>query len=264
MNIQIHNRYNKLQELILCYPVNFSIDKKTINKDLMFEQYNKFINTLSDEKVITYFLDPKFGISQVYTRDIAFVIDDILFIGKMSETSRNEEFKALEEFITDKKIKIKRFTNYIEGGDVIVHNNVIFVGLSKRTSIDAISELRNFLLEENKKYEVIPVNFNKSEMLHLDCVFNVVSNDICVVSDYLYDKNMFNKYFKKRYYVSKAEAKELAINFLLLENNKLISSSQKLCELLSKDGIKTIYVDYSEIIKGGGSFTCSTLPILSE
>ncbi|WP_278244949.1 arginine deiminase-related protein [Clostridium botulinum] len=103
MNINLKNRYNKLQEVILCYPVNYKVEKKEINKEIMFTQYNNFINRLSQEGIVTYFLDPKYGISQVYTRDIAFAIDDILFIGKMKAKSRSKEYEALEEFFKEKK-----------------------------------------------------------------------------------------------------------------------------------------------------------------
>lgn len=263
MHINFKSRYSKLNEVILCYPVNYSVEKKDINKEIMFEQYNNFINALAEEKVITYFLNPNYGISQIYTRDIAFVIDDILFIGKMKELNRQSEYRALEEFIKDKKLNIKRLNNFIEGGDVILHDNIIFVGQSNRTSIEGIYELQRILNEENKHYKVVPIEFNKDEMLHLDCAFNIVSNDSCVLTDYLCDINIFKKTFNKCYYLEKEEAKNLSANLLSLGDNKIISSSEKLCEMLSKDGINTIYIDYSEIIKGGGSFTCTTLPLSS-
>ncbi|NFO28813.1 amidinotransferase [Clostridium botulinum] len=264
MNINLKNRYNKLQEVILCYPVNYKVEKKEINKEIMFTQYNNFINRLSQEGIVTYFLDPKYGISQVYTRDIAFAIDDILFIGKMKAKSRSKEYKALEEFFKEKKIKVKKINNFIEGGDVVLHDNTVFVGQSNATSIEGINELEKILKEENKDYKVIPIRFNKDEMLHLDCVFNVISQDSCVISDYIYDMDIIEKSFKKCYYIEKEEAKNLAANFITIGNNTVISSSKKLCKILAKDGINAIYIDYSEIIKGGGAFTCTTLPISSK
>lgn len=264
MNINLKNRYNKLQEVILCYPVNYKVEKKEINKEIMFNQYNNFINKLSQEGITTYFLDPKYGISQVYTRDIAFAIDDILFVGKMKAKSRREEYKALKEFIKEKKIKVKHINNFIEGGDVVLHDNTVFVGLSNATSIDGINELKKILKEENKEYRVVPIRFNKDEMLHLDCVFNVISQDSCVISDYIYDMDIIKKSFKKCYYIEKEEAKKLGTNFITIGNNTVISSSKKLCKILAKDKINSIYIDYSEIIKGGGAFTCTTLPISSK
>lgn len=264
MNIGFKNRYSKLKEVILCYPVHYRVERLEINKELMFEQYNRFINKLSERGIITHFLDPKYGISQVYTRDIAFVVDDILFLGKMKATSRREEYKALEEFIKEKNIKVRRLENFIEGGDVVIHDNVVFVGQSKGTSIEGTKELERVLKEENKDYRVVPINFNKEEMLHLDCVFNVVSEEACVITDYIYDVDIIKSSFKKCYHIEDDEAKRLSANLISIGDNTIISSSKKLCSRLREDGISAIYVDYSEIIKGGGAFTCTTLPIYSE
>lgn len=264
MHINLKNRYDKLHEVILCYPINYKVENKEINKEVLFEQYNKFINTLSQEGITTYFLNPKYGISQVYTRDIAFAIDDILFIGKMKAKSRKDEFKALNEFIKEKKIKVKKINNFIEGGDVVLHDKTVFVGESNATSIEGINELKKILKEENKEYTVVPIKFNKEEMLHLDCVFNVISQESCVISDYIYDMDIIEKSFKKCYYIEKEEAKNLTANFITIGDNTVISSSKKLCKILAKDKINTIYIDYSEILKGGGAFTCTTLPISSK
>lgn len=261
MNINIKNRYKSLQEVIMCYPVNYWVENNTINKELLFQQYNNFINTLSAAGVKIYFLDPLYGTSQVYTRDIGFVIDDILFIGKMKESNRLNEIKALEELINKKRIKVIRINNYIEGGDVTVHNKIVFVGLSSRTSVEAIKELSNILSNENLDYKVIPIKFDNNEMLHLDCVFNILSDECCVVTEFIFDIDIIKKFFKKCYFINNKDAKQLAVNFITIDENTVITSSKTLCKLLSNDGVKSIYIDYSEIIKGGGAFTCTTLPI---
>lgn len=264
MKIQIKNRYNKLKEVILCYPTEFKVKNKKIDKNLMFNQYNNFINKLQSEGIKTYFLDPKYGTSQVYTRDIGFVIDDILFISKMTPTERREEYKALEKFIKNKSIKIKRLNNFIEGGDVIIHDNKIFIGLSRRTTLDGINELKHILNTEHKKYIIFPIKFNNKEMLHLDCVFNVLSKDSCLITDHIYNIDIIKNTFKKCYYIKNEESKRLATNILTLGNDKIICSNKNVCDILSKDGFKITYIEFSEIIKGEGAFTCVTLPIYSK
>lgn len=264
MRVGFRNRYGSLREVILCYPVHFRVEKREINRELMFEQYNNFINVLSEHDVITYFLDPKYGISQVFTRDIAFVVDDIFFVGKMKATSRREEFRALDRFILEKDLRVRRLSNFIEGGDVVLHDNLVFVGVSTGTSMEGIEELQRILFEEGKDYKVVPIRFNKEEMLHLDCVFNVVNKDACVITDYVYDDEVIRSSFKRCYHIEDFEAKRLAANLISIGNNTVISSSRRLCSTLSEDGIRAIYVDYSEIIKGGGAFTCTTLPVFSK
>ncbi len=65
----------------------------------MYEQYNNFINLISGEGVKVQLLEPIYGENQVFTRDVGFVIGDILFISSMSNKERIEETKALEKYI---------------------------------------------------------------------------------------------------------------------------------------------------------------------
>ncbi|MGL4740042.1 MAG: dimethylarginine dimethylaminohydrolase family protein [Sarcina sp.] len=265
VNIQIRNRYDKLKEVIMCYPTKYGESKTNIDYKLMFEQYNNFLKILTEYGVKIYFLNPSFGENQVYTRDIGFVIDDIFFISKMSMIERKKETIALKEFLKKEKINIHIYEmkNNIEGGDVIIHENRVFIGLSTRTSLDAIKELENYLNIHKKDMKIIPIRFNSEKMLHLDCVFNVLNDNSCLLSEYIYDKTKIENHFENYYYINNDISLELGVNIVCMENNIVISSCKKISHILEERGVTVIYSDYSEIVKGGGSFTCSTLPIYS-
>ena len=161
MEIRNNKGYGKLKTVIVCYPCNFKVKGKVqINYPLMYEQYNNFINLISGEGVKVQLLEPIYGENQVFTRDVGFVIGDTLFISSMSNKERIEETKALEKYIKNHNLKVYRMENKIEGGDVIVYENYIFVGLSKRTSLEAIKELKEYINEYNMGYEIIEINFN--------------------------------------------------------------------------------------------------------
>jgi N-dimethylarginine dimethylaminohydrolase len=55
----------------------------------------------------------------------------------------------------------------------------------------------------------------------------------------------------------------MGVNVLSLGNKKIISLPQnaEVNHQLSKRGYDVIKIDFSEIIKSGGSFRCCTLPI---
>lgn len=264
MKISKKNRYDKLKALIMCYPVEYRPDEVQIDRTLMFRQYNNFINLLTKEGVSLYFLDPFYGKNQVYTRDVGFVIDDILFISKMTNKKRLEEYKALEKYAIEEKLHIHRMSTEIEGGDIILHKNLIFIGLSTRTRKEAIEELKMHLKRHKKNYEIIPIRFDADRMLHLDCVFNIVNEDSCIISQYVYDKKILESFFENYYYINERVSLELGTNFISLGDNKIISANKEVCKLLESKGVKVFFIDYSEFIKGGGAFTCTTLPIYVE
>lgn len=259
MKISHKNRYEKLGTLIMCYPSNFKVSGEVeVNYNLVYEQYNNF---MISEGVNVQFLDPIYGSNQVFTRDVGFVIDDVMFIAKMSNEERENEPRALKKYIKKHHSKIYEMKNNIEGGDVIIHDNYIFIGLSKRTNMEAVNELKGYIEENNMNYEIITIKFNKEKMLHLDCVFNILDKDECIISEYLYDKEKIEKIISKRIYIDKETSEELGTNIVCLGERKIITSNKKVFKLLKENDFNVFYMDYSEILKGGGGFTCSTLPI---
>jgi N-dimethylarginine dimethylaminohydrolase len=153
--------------------------------------------------------------------------------------------------------------NHIEGGDVLVHDGHIFIGLSSRTQREGIKELEDELHKNGKKQKIIPIKFD-SKMLHLDCVLNILDKDDCIICDYIYDKKAIKEIVKNCYNIDKKTADELGTNLICLGDKRVLSTHKKVCNMLNEKGFKAKYVDYSEIIKGGGSLTCTTLPIFSE
>lgn len=268
MNISHKNHYEEIGTFIMCYPSNFKLLHfsllKKLNKNKMFKQYNDFINLLINQGSKVQFLEPIYGANQVFTRDVGFVIDDILFISKMANKNRAKETLALEEYIKDKHKKIYKMKNPIEGGDVLIYNDYIFVGMSNRTSMAGALELGNYLKSLNKIYTIIPINFNKDKMLHLDCVFNILDDNHAVISNYVYDKAIIQKIIKNLYYLDNKTTCELGTNFINLGKKRIVTSHKKVKKLLEKLGYKVFYLDYSEILKAGGGFACSTLPVFRK
>jgi len=270
MNIYMKNQYDKLKSCLLCYPVNFTILDKSneyynkINYDLMFSQYNDFLNTLSENDVKLYFLNlDKNCANQVFTQDIGFIVEDVFFISRMKKVERAIETTYLINFIKKHNFKYYEMKNNIEGGDVIHYGNILFVGISTRTTIDATNELQYVLKEMKKDIKVIPIYFDNS-MIHLDCVFNTLEKDVGVISPYVYDKNVIKRYIPKLYEISKTDSDNLGTNFVYLGDKKLLSSNKNVTLMLNKEGYKSQYIDYSEIVKNEGSLGCSIMYLLRE
>src|SRR5690606_33970620 len=103
---------------------------------------------------------------------------------------------------------------------VIVDNKTIFVGLSLRTNIGAIKDLQLAL----RGFEIITLSFHE-RYLHLDCVFNIISNDTAIYFEEAFDSKEIEK-LKSKYTlisVSNNEQLNLATNVISVGNRTVIS-----------------------------------------
>lgn len=270
MKIYNYSQCDTLKSCILCYPVNFKITDKSskyynkIDYDLLYNQYNTFINLLSENNVKLNFIDiSKDATQQVFTQDVGFAIGDVLFISRMKENNRKIETNYFKRFIEENNIKYYEMNNNIEGGDVLPYGNVIFVGISDRTTICAANELQDILIKMKINFKVIPIYFDTSK-IHLDCVFNTLDKDSGVISPYVYDRKIIEGHIKNLYEISKQDADELGTNYVYIGNKKLISSNRNVTEMLRKEGYEVELINYSEIMKSEGSLGCSCMFNLRE
>lgn len=269
MNIYQINKYDPIKSYLVCYPVKFDITDKgnkyygKVDINNVFSQYNKFINQLILEGVKVQFLDISNSPEQVYTRDLAFVIKDTIFISNMQSVSRKTETPYLINFVKENNLKYYKMKNNIEGGDIIPYDDIVFVGISTRTTIEAANELQEVLKEKNMNITVVPINFDPVT-IHLDNAFNTLDKGEGVISPYVYDRQVIEKYIDKLYDISKEDADNLGTNYIYLGNRKVLSCSEKVTKLLNDNGYKAKYIEFSEIAKGEGGFECSTLSLLRE
>lgn len=270
-----YTEYDVLKRVILCQPQYMTI-REVINEtqehfkdegihiERALEQHNELINTLRnyDIDVILLPYHKKYP-EQVFTRDIGFTLGETIFVADMASEVRKGEDNVLKQWLEDEGISYYNIIgDQIEGGDVIIDQDRIYIGLSNRTNREAIDHLQELL---NKQFEVITIDFQE-KFLHLDCVFNVVSPDLALI----YPKAMKNEdmeRFKSRYElieVSDEEQFTLGTNVLGIGNNRILSLpvNKNVNEQLRKRNFEVIEVDITEIIKSGGSFRCCTLPIL--
>ncbi|MGL4108745.1 dimethylarginine dimethylaminohydrolase family protein [Clostridium sp. LP20] len=269
MKIYVDNGCDTLKSCLLCYPANYRITSKSnrfynkVDYTLALNQYNRYINYLIENGVKPIFIDITSSSKQVYAKDIAFVIENFLFISKMSLKEREVEINPIKKLASKENLDYYIMQNNIEGGDVVVGDKVIFVGVSSRTNLDAIEELKKILIIKGIKKEVISINFDNS-MLHLDCVFGLLGGESALVSPYVYDKEVVKKYIKNIIEVTKEEADNFATNIVYLGDKKLVTSNISIGNKLKELGYNVKILDYTEIVKGEGSVDCSTLDLLRE
>jgi N-dimethylarginine dimethylaminohydrolase len=113
--------------------------------------------------------------TQHYPRDIGFVIDDILFAARLNSAHRLPETDALADLTAAMPNLTQLAAGTIEGGDVMLHDGCVLVGLSEETSPDGAGALQAALAQHHIDREVTPARFATDGIVHLDDHFNIVA-----------------------------------------------------------------------------------------
>ncbi|MFG6496473.1 dimethylarginine dimethylaminohydrolase family protein [Fictibacillus sp. UD] len=275
-HVNCDSEYGVLKKVIVCEPRYMKIDeiinetqrhfaKDNINMKRAMKQHQLFVETMKNNGVDVYKLPAieRFP-EQVFTRDIGFTIGETVFVSRMGSNIRDGEEKVLRNWLLEHQINLSLIEgDRIEGGDVIVHGDTVFIGVSGRTSEETIKELQSQLPHMN----VVSVPFHP-KYLHLDCVFNILSEkDALIYKDAFDDKEY--QILAAKFNIIEVEKDEqftLGTNVLSIGNNKVLSLpvNKKVNAALRERGFDVLEVDISEIIKSGGSFRCCSMPLYRE
>lgn len=265
--------YDTLRRVVLCEPKYMAIkdiindvQKKykdeNIDRTKAMKQHEEFERKLRehDVEVIKLPSSERYP-EQVFTRDIGFTLGDRLFLADMASDIRKGEEAALQNWLLQENIPFRVSESRVEGGDVIVDQHRVFVGISSRTSEESVKHLEQSLPD----HEVIKVPFNE-KYLHLDCVFNVLSPDTGLYFPEAFDDETRSKLesMYKLIEVNKEEQFTMGTNVLSIGRGQLFSLPQNLQvnAAMRSNGFDVIEVDFSEIIKSGGSFRCCSMPVV--
>lgn len=224
--------------------------------------------------------------NQIFTRDIAFVIDD-KFIKANILPDREEEFEAIEyvweQVPKEKRIKLPEHC-HIEGGDVMLYNDYIFIGTYRRedyanymiarTNMEAVKAIEGLFPHKTvKSFDLRKSNTNPREnALHLDCCFQPVGkgkailhkNGFLVEDEYNWLLDFFGK--ENVFEIDKEEMYNMNSNIFSISEDVVISEKgfTRLNAWLRNQDIKVEEVPYAEIAKQEGLLRCSTLPLIRD
>lgn len=270
------SEFGELKKVVVCPPTHMSISEiinetqkhyaeDNIDETLASKQHRTFVQTMLANGIDVYSLPPSDKLpEQVFTRDIGFTLGDTVFISHMGSDIRTGEEEILKSWLRENHSSFTALSGHsVEGGDVMIDRDIVYVGISGRTSSEGLDKIRGALPE----YTVYPIPIEQS-YLHLDCVFNVISpTEALIYTPALREQEI--RYLSKRYElieVTKEEQFTMGTNVLSIGNKKIFSlpCNSNVNAQLRKRGYEVLEVDISEIIKSGGSFRCCTLPLLRK
>ena len=223
------------------------------------------------------------GLNQIFSRDIAFAIEDKLVLPNIIE-ARRKELNAIYDILNNieesDKIKIPENAR-VEGGDVILGNEYIFVGYSENEDFEKYIVSRtnrsglDFLVKNFPNKKVKGLELKKSDdnarenALHLDCCFQPIGMNMAILYKGGF-KNISDFYFLTDYFgkeniieVNREEMYNMNSNVFSISEKVIISEKGffRLNAELRKRGFIVEEVPYAEISKMSGLLRCSTMPL---
>jgi len=256
-----------------------------MEKDMISEM-DAFASVLEKYNVKVYRPKVIVNCNQIFSRDIAFVIEDKLIKANILP-DRDRELEAilhvLEE-INPVKIITPPKNVHIEGGDVMPWNDYIFMGtytaddypnyITARTNKEAVAFIKEIFPNKLiKSFELRKSNTNaKENALHLDCCFQPIGVDKAILhkNGFLIEEeyNWLVDYFGKEnvFEITKEEMYDMNSNVFSI-SEKVIVSEQNFTRLnnwLIEKGFMVEVIPYAEIAKQEGLLRCSTMPLIRK
>jgi len=253
--------------------------------DMVIEM-EAFLKVLEKYDVKVYRPTVLENVNQIFTRDIAFVIEDKMISSNILP-DRLKELDAIE-FIYKQIPKENRIIPpeevHIEGGDVMPWNDHIFVGtytgkdyadyITARTNKEAIEFIKElFPHKKVKSFELRKSNTNaKENALHLDCCFQPVGKDKAILhkNGFLIEEeyNWLVNYFGREniFEITKDEMYDMTSNIFSISEKVVVSERNftRLNSWLREQGFIVEKVPYAEIAKQEGLLRCSTMPLIRD
>jgi len=304
MILNVHNETSQLKTVVLGQP--YSLGKTPLPEETYdAKSYESVMNgTYPNEEDVASEMDAfekilrKYDVevlrplilpncNQVYARDVAFVIEDKIITSNIipDRADEQEAYAPIYSDIAFNKIYNLPEKAHVEGGDVVLYNDTVFVGTymekdypeykTARTNAYAVAFLRELFPE--KTFVALELEKNDTDpykgILHLDCTFMPVGRDKAIIykdgfrneNDYHYLVDMFGK--ENLLEITQQEMYYMNTNVFSISPSVVVSEERFLrANRYMEDewGLTVETVPYYEISKMGGLLRCSTLPLIRE
>ncbi len=222
----------------------------------------------------------EFGSCNFFVRDPFFTVGPSIIEGSLRFFHRRNEILPIRDILVNEAYSTGAFYvsvprpdssegidaeqgPFLEGGDVLVLDKTVFVGNSGLASNhNGYLWLQSFL--SHFGYEVVEVPL-KQDVLHLDCALSLVRDGLMIICEEALI-NGIPKALKDwdKISVPYKDIAYLAVNGLPVNESTYILDPQfeYIAEQLKTRGITVEYIDFEISRSLGGSFRCSTQPLV--
>ena len=303
LNLNVNNETSKLKAVVLgtalslgptpkledCYDPKSRehvLNNTYPNEEDLIQEMDEFFQVLKKYNVKVYRPEKIMDYNQIFSRDIAFVIENkFVFANVVKE--RSKEINGIEHVynqIDDQHLIRLPDSCRVEGGDVMLWGNYVFIGtytaddyseyITARTNMQAVDVIEKLFPSKT----IIPFELLKSNddprnnALHLDCCFQPVGeNKAIICPEGFLDKNQYQWIVDlfgadNIFEITKEEMYNMHCNIFSIDHNVVVSDRtfDRLNSWLEENNFIVEKIKYTEASKQGGLLRCSTLPLIRE
>jgi dimethylargininase len=189
----------------------------------------------------------------VFVEDTAVVLDEVAVITRPGAASRRGETDAVARALAPFRPLLRlEPPATLDGGDVLVLDRTLIVGLSSRTNAEAVDQLGRLLAPHGYTVRGVPV----AGCLHLKSAVTRAGRDHLLVNPDWVDPAAFGGWNA----LEVAPGEPYAANVLTLEGQVVSPDSfPRTRQRLEAAGVKVHLVDLAELQKAEGAVTCCSL-----
>ena len=303
LNLNIHNETSRLRAVVLGSAINNgptptaeeAYDPKSLEHILegtypleadMILEMDAFNQVFLKYNVQVFRPEMIENYNQIFTRDIGFVIDSV-FIKANILPERERELDAIQyviDQVNPHKVVRPPDEVHIEGGDVMLWNDYIFIGTYKgsdykdyitaRTNMAGVAYIKNLFPNKIvKEFDLVKSKIEaRDNALHLDCCFQPVGKNKGIIyksgfreeADYVFLVKLFGK--ENLFHITRDEMYDMNSNVFSIDENVVVSEKNftRLNKWLRDNGFIVEEIPYAQIAKQEGLLRCSTLPLIRD
>jgi dimethylargininase len=189
----------------------------------------------------------------VFVEDTCVVLDTLAIITRIGADSRRLEGQAVAEALrSHREIRRIESPGTLDGGDVLLLGQFLFVGQSARTNAAGIEQLRDLVAAHDYSVHAVGVR----GCLHLKSAITQVGAETLLVNRDWVDAEKFRQFRLIEIHPSEP----MAANALIIGDRVVYSAAYpRTRERLEHHHIQVRSVDVSELAKADGGVTCCSV-----
>ena len=226
------------------------ITRRRVNLDKADEQWDSYVDALQECGWRIVEVTPNDNLpDSVFVEDTVVVLGDTAIITSPGADERREETADTEVAVRTLGLRIAHIhePGRLDGGDVLVVGDMIYVGRSTRSNDEGLRQLR--ALTRSLGFTVVAVPVGKA--LHLKSAVSALPDGTIIgFAQALPDTSVFSRFL--------AVPEALGATVVIVDHHSVLisASAPKTADLLRSLGYRVIAVEMTEFEKLEGSVTC--------